>query len=455
MSIKLWTDTKKSSVIERLRNTITLRSFSAACSDFTTNSVRLVGDGTYQDYINHSVANNTDPTDMVTVEAWVKLTRWPILNKQAVIFYREITASPYVLKQIQLSVNSTGHVEYSLKQGGVSVVLTSAAKVAINDWVFITGSWDGITMRIFINGVADTNTHALSGTLDTVALDAFTGLPVNPNHVIGGYVANSFNGWIAEVRIWNSGRTRQNILNTYQGPRNYNYGSGIDDDLIYYYKLNEGSGIDITEWVNSENNTALAGTMLFRITSSVGGLTALTGPPLIYGASFVVAQFAFTLAQNCSLNYPVAAPDDVNFALIVRWTDDDGIIQRRSLWTVDGVDIAPNPAPYRGERLPYSFVLEAWNVDGAATVDLEDDLVIETSLITKPTSSIDLVEPNLFTVSSNKAIASLFPLTFPTAFSVAPTFTLPSSAAPPIPTNVGNVLGESGSTLGEGTTGLQ
>lgn len=435
---QFWQRADKGVVIDKIRNTITIESFSAPCGDFNGNSVRLIGDGTNQGYIAHNISNNNDPTDAVTVEGWFKLKRWPASGTYAGLFQRSILG---FIIQIEVRINSSGHIEFLLLKNSATVKLTSASKVSINDWVFISASWDGVTMRIFQNGEEDANTQALALPIDECNIG-----PVNDIGYGGSSFQQYFNGWVSEVRIWNAGRTRQDILNTMYGPRNYNDGSGIDDDLIYYYKCNEGTGSIVIEWVNSENAALVYGTNASFETDDA--------PPLKYGASFVIANFDITLAHKCSLIYPVEAPEDVNMALVVRWEDDEGLIQRRFLWTVDGVEIAPNPAPYRGERLPLEFSLEVWNIDGEATIDLVEDLILETSIRTLPITSIDTVQPSLADITCNIALASIFPFSFPVLFNTAPTFILPSSAAPSPPTNIGSTLGESGSVLGEGSTGL-
>lgn len=90
--------------------------------------------------------------------------------------------------------------QFILSNGSLQDILTSKDKYETGDWVYVTGSYDGATMRLYLNGT-------LQGELET-SINFFK----TPNNLeIGAYGYYKFMGYIAEVRIWNEVRTAEQI----------------------------------------------------------------------------------------------------------------------------------------------------------------------------------------------------------------------------------------------------
>lgn len=124
----------------------------------------------------------------ITVEALIKLD--DLSGDHIVSKYSTASNINYLLK--------TGSFEISTSTGTFS--LTSPAALVANRWYHIAGTYDGSTVRFYIDGCL-VNEGMWSG-----------GLVVNDvSTCIGNYSLppndNGINGWIDEVRIWSSVRT--------------------------------------------------------------------------------------------------------------------------------------------------------------------------------------------------------------------------------------------------------
>ena len=96
---------------------------------------------------------------------------------------------------------SGANVQFLVKTTSTST-LTSAGTVSAGVLTHLAATWDGATMKIFINGVQDANTLAKSGSLATVNRTLMVGAGNGP--------AEFFNGTIDEVRVLNTARTSFN-----------------------------------------------------------------------------------------------------------------------------------------------------------------------------------------------------------------------------------------------------
>ena len=144
--------------------------------------------------------------------------------------------------------------------------------------------------------------------------------------------------------------------------------------------------------------------------------------PIKFGASFVVAQYEVTLTDKVSFQFPVVKPAGTTGILVVRWTDDDGVVQRRRFWELDGVEIYPIPEIYNGEPVSESFVLEWWNIDGETYLTVPEDFKLYVSKTTSPTTTTDTNDVAITTLTVRTLLAQNYSLTFPLTFPSQQTF---------------------------------
>lgn len=110
--------------------------------------------------------------------------------------------------------------------------------VMMNTWMHLAGTFDGIQMKIYINGLLKATTNVTT-TIDVTISNLYIGHSV-PTAASTG----AFDGMIDEVRIWNVARTQaeiQSAMNTLL--------DGDEAGLIAYWRMDEGEGqtvIDLT-----------------------------------------------------------------------------------------------------------------------------------------------------------------------------------------------------------------
>jgi hypothetical protein len=162
----------------------------------------------------------------MTVEAWIK---------RSVVGVQHSIVEKYDCNGIGgyvLRVTATDKIMFGTRDDcNFGVNVTGATSIPANVWTHVAGSWDGSTLRVFVNGVSD---GALASNRPQK--------PGNSAMKIGergnAGVANSFfNGQIDEVRLWGVARTAAQI--------NANKGVCVPVNsagLNGYWKFDEGLG---------------------------------------------------------------------------------------------------------------------------------------------------------------------------------------------------------------------
>lgn len=368
---------------KKIRKNLTIPAFSANCGE-PKSCIHLFTDNVDQGYVQHFMLAASSLTTALTVEAWVKLDRLPFHESDdayGVIFERTNLATQY----LWLAINAQGGLELLLRKGGIPTLFTSGLnKVPVGEWFFVCASWNGETVNLYINtklvGSGD-----LAAPINDVSTRNYIGLG---NHAAGAETHKQFSGRIDEIRVWSEGRTLNQVVASYKSPRNFTAADDVDDALEHYYKFQEGEGSVILDSATGETAAKTVSEDNFAWVTD-------DGFPLKYGASFIAKRFTIVSESRLSLNFPVAAPVESDHCLCVSWWDSIAMTtKRRKLYgsdtnLYDAENIWPTPELYNGEKLPLTFYLEFWNVDGRDSINLEDDLVIEVSKITEPTTSRD------------------------------------------------------------------
>src|SRR2546427_4356918 len=139
-------------------------------------------------------------TTGMTLQAWVYPTvassAWStaVMKEQAGEFvYVLYAGSPVNRPSLQFNVGTTASGERSV---------TGPAGLTVNTWTHLAGTYDGTTVRLYVNG-AQVASQAGSGAIAT----ASGGLRVGGNSVGGG----DFPGRLDEVRIYNRALTAAEI----------------------------------------------------------------------------------------------------------------------------------------------------------------------------------------------------------------------------------------------------
>jgi hypothetical protein len=132
---------------------------------------------------------------------------------------------PSNINAMQMMLRRDGaNYTFWLDSGSGYTAVTAVGSVAINTWQHVTGTWDGTTMRIYVNGVL-TNSAAKTGTIPSKTT----------SFSIGSNFSERFDGDIDEVRLWNKALSAIDIMNT------MNCEAQTQPELVAYYKFNQGN----------------------------------------------------------------------------------------------------------------------------------------------------------------------------------------------------------------------
>jgi hypothetical protein len=123
-------------------------------------------------------------------------------------------SAPYGL--YGLSTTQSGGYSFQLGNGSTSQTVNSASLLALGQYQHVCGTWDGTTMRLYKNGVADANTQSANyAAIGTNSIDLR----------IGAYRGSSpyydtFNGAIGDVRIYNRALSASEVATIYNAGLN-------------------------------------------------------------------------------------------------------------------------------------------------------------------------------------------------------------------------------------------
>ncbi len=203
-------------------------------------------DGT-DDYIS---LNNMDvASNAITLEALINSSDLSnCTNGQCRIISKALSPSPedHYWMLSTTTVNGSTFLRFRLKTNGTTTSLVATSGVlSENTWHHIAGTYDGTTMKIYLDGSL-VGSSPVSGSITTnPAAAAWIG--GNPPTATG----HPWHGEIDEVRIWNTARTQAQL----QANSNTEL-TGNEPGLQAYYQFNEGSGQTITD-ATGNNNTVL------------------------------------------------------------------------------------------------------------------------------------------------------------------------------------------------------
>lgn len=226
--------------------------YSASPIQFGGNALSFDG---ANDYVSVPDNNNLDITTNITLEAWVYATK--------------STGVQNVVSKSSNSIN-TGYIFPRTDNGWSNVVLylniggwktLSAAYPSLNAWHHLAATYDGATMKIYIDGTLSASS-AQTGSIATNS-NALT---------LGNQTGYSeyFGGSADEIRVWNVTRTQSEIQNS----MNSELDPASQTGLVSYYTANQGiaggTNTGLTTLIDQKgnNNGTLNGLSLTGSTSN-------------------------------------------------------------------------------------------------------------------------------------------------------------------------------------------
>lgn len=174
---------------------MTVTDFSGIQNDGTINGASWTASGQFGGALQFDGVNDTvsvpdddslDLTTGMTIEAWIYPTA---TSGTRDVLIKEGSVDLYNL----YARNGGGSPESNVFVGGVNRVAVGAP-LAVNTWVHLAGTYDGTTLRLFVNG-AEAATQVVGGAIATSS----GALRIGGNALWGEY----FQGRIDEVRVYN------------------------------------------------------------------------------------------------------------------------------------------------------------------------------------------------------------------------------------------------------------
>lgn len=118
-----------------------------------------------------------------------------------------------------------------------------------DQWAHFAMTWDGTTVRAFVNGVEKAS--KASAVAQKTLMTGRTPL------TIGGYDPAFFNGYIDEFRIWNVARSAADITRTMRTTL-----AGNEPGLVGYWKFDETTGTTAVDSTASAGHTPHPGVLM-------------------------------------------------------------------------------------------------------------------------------------------------------------------------------------------------
>lgn len=200
-----------------------------------------------------------------TIESWIRPTGWGesetgygrIMDKDTVIFYLHGNGfAQYNPNSLLISLNHTN--------GNRSVYNTPENSIRLNEWQHIAVTYDNVSeVNLFIDGIE----QLLSIPFDSASGPVETGTQA----IILGEAGNrlrAFKGAMDEFRVWSRVKSPAEILEQKSMTL-----MGDEEDLIIYYPMNEGLGIQLANASSSQKPGIISGPKWIR------GIISENAPP--------------------------------------------------------------------------------------------------------------------------------------------------------------------------------
>lgn len=196
------------------------------------------------DYVDCGTNPELNITGDITIELWIYLTG-PLTIFDRLVEKDWATSyffgGKYGLNGLAFSMDANNN--------SANVVETATNILNQNVWTHVAASWDGATMKIYINGEEVASkpwVNTVDGSTNSTKLGKFYG-PDN----------NFYKGYMDEVRIWSEARTAEQLQNDMYKTLDNPLG---ETNLVAYYTFSEGSGQTTADNSQNSNTGVLGGT---------------------------------------------------------------------------------------------------------------------------------------------------------------------------------------------------
>ena len=174
---------------------------------------------------------NVNGNTSISVEAWCNLES--LSGNSTIVIKENPDCQSSADIPYWMYINDAGYLVFHIGNGTSFTQVASTSTIPFNEWHHLAGTWDGSTIRVYIDGIEEA-TGFQSGPFNAVVGDAEMNIG-NRWYCF----RHPYDGIIDEVRIWDDARTEPEIND------NMNRELIVPEsnpDLIAYYKFNNGSG---------------------------------------------------------------------------------------------------------------------------------------------------------------------------------------------------------------------
>ena len=323
------------------------------------------------DGVNDRVAipdsSSLDLTTGMTIEAWVRPAA-PMGTSWRTVLFKHRDNNATNMTYVLYGNRNTSVPNAEITNGTSVRAANGTAQVPANAWSHLAGTYDGTTLRLFVNG---TQVSELA-TAGSIALSNGE-LWVGGNNVWGEWFA----GLIDEVRVYNRALTAAEITT------DMNRSVGVPDTEdptapTNLQKTGSTAASISLSWTASTDNVGVAGYRVFRGTTEVGTTAGMTFtiPSLSCGSSHDISVEAYDFANNastratltattsdCDTTLPTVAVTAPTAGSTVSGTTVNVTANASDNDAVAGVQFLVDGAPLGAEdtAAPYAVVWNSWN----------------------------------------------------------------------------------------------
>jgi hypothetical protein len=254
--------------------------------------------------------------DQITMTGWIYTDSYK--DDQRIISKETGTTMPWSSYTLLLSGTGERQLEFRIGIGGERFRLASTTDIPLNQWVHVAGTYDGTTMRLYINGQLN-NSLAASGVIQDTP---------NPIYVGGSqFWPRFFDGKIDEVRIYNASLDAQEIEDIYN-----NVGAGPTipqaPTSLAVQEISQGvAGLSWTD--NSDNEEGFIierqedGGGYIELDSIVADLTSYSDSTVVAGVTYDYRIFASNAAgRSTESNVATIQLNNSNGPVLTLWYGD-------------------------------------------------------------------------------------------------------------------------------------
>jgi hypothetical protein len=252
-------------------------SITASSTASKGNALDFTGtNGTYAS-IPAATSNSLSGLSNFTVSAWV----YPRANGQQNILFKGLGCSSWHQWQLGIGGAEPGIVfgsgkwtfSYFTGNGSGLYGVASTNNVVLNQWSYVTASYDGSKLRLYVNGVLENEASATG-----VPWASSENLFIGQDPGCGG--RQSFDGRVDEISIWNATKTQADIGGMMSGII-----PSTASGLLSYYRFDENNGTKVYDMGPSAQYGTLTGTNYTRQIPSTAPVFNAASGSVTYGWS--------------------------------------------------------------------------------------------------------------------------------------------------------------------------